>query len=81
MAGPVDLKPRALDWRYAALAILLIGIGSLRIASTYRVFNHTIDEPDHLAAGMEWLDAGKYLFADDHTPLARICGALLPWLA
>jgi hypothetical protein len=77
----VDLKPRAVDWRYTALAVLLALIGSLRIAATYRVFNHTIDEPDHLAAGMEWLDAGKYLYADDHTPLARIFGALLPWLA
>jgi hypothetical protein len=30
-----------------ALAIALILIGSLRIAATYTVFNHTIDEPAH----------------------------------
>jgi hypothetical protein len=54
---------------------------SARIVSTYTVFNHTIDEPDHLAAGMEWLSAGKYLYEDQHPPLARAMGALGPYLA
>jgi hypothetical protein len=62
-------------------AILLVAIASARIISTYTVFNHTIDEPDHLAAGMEWLSAGKYLYEDQHPPLARIMGALGPYLA
>ena len=56
-------------------------IASVRIISTYTVFNHTIDEPDHLAAGMEWLSAGKYLYEDQHPPLARVMGALGPFLA
>lgn len=64
-----------------AAATILVLIGSLRIASTYRVFNHTIDEPEHLAAGMEWLDAGKYLYMDEQPPLSRIFGAFLPWVA
>jgi hypothetical protein len=51
------------------------------VISTYTVFNHTIDEPDHLAAGMEWLPAGKYLYEDQHPPLARVMGALGPYLA
>ncbi len=62
-------------------AILLVIVASARIVSTYSVFNHTIDEPDHLAAGMEWLSAGKYLYEDQHPPLARIMGALGPYLA
>lgn len=65
----------------AFAALLLVAIGSLRIVSTYRVFNHTIDEPDHLAAGMEWLDTGKYRYEDQHPPLARVFGALGPFLA
>jgi len=65
----------------AIAAILLVLIASLRIASTYTVFNHTVDEPDHLAAGMEWLSAGKYLYEDQHPPLARAMGALGPYLA
>jgi hypothetical protein len=59
----------------------MVLIASARIVSTYTVFNHTIDEPDHLAAGMEWLSAGKYLYEDQHPPLARLMGALGPYLA
>jgi hypothetical protein len=68
-----------LNWSYVA-CVLLILIGTLRIISTYTVFNHTIDEPDHLAAGMEWLD-GRYFYEDQHPPLARVFGAMLPYLA
>jgi hypothetical protein len=70
-----------IDGRRAAwLAVLLVLIASARIVSTYTVFNHIIDEPDHLAAGMEWLSAGKYLYEDQHPPLARVMGALGPYL-
>jgi len=41
-------------------ALVLVLIGSLRIASTYYVFSHTIDEVAHIAAGMQWLDQHKY---------------------
>jgi hypothetical protein len=61
--------------------VLLVMIGTARIVSTYEVFNHTIDEPDHLAAGMEYLSTGKYLYEDQHPPLARVFGALGPFLA
>jgi len=61
-------------------ALLLVVIASARITSTYTVFNHTIDEPDHLAAGMEWLTIGKYRYEDQHPPLARIFGAFGPYL-
>jgi hypothetical protein len=73
---------KRLDIRKAALAaILLVLIASARIVSTYTVFNHTVDEPAHLAAGMEWISAGKYLYEDQHPPLARVMGALGPYLA
>jgi len=71
----MDSARRAL---YAAL--LLVLIASARIVSTYTVFNHTIDEPDHLAAGMEYLSTGKYLYEDQHPPLARVFGAIGPFL-
>ena len=75
------MQPK-LDTRKAAwAAAALVLIASARIVSTYTVFNHTIDEPDHLAAGMEWLSTGKYLYEDQHPPLARIMGALGPFLA
>ena len=35
----------------------LIGIALVRVMGTYRTVGQTSDEPSHLAAGMEWLDA------------------------
>jgi Dolichyl-phosphate-mannose-protein mannosyltransferase len=59
----------------------LIGLGIIRIVSTYHVFNHTIDEPSHLAAGIEWWEKGTYTIETKHTPLARISVAFLPYMA
>ncbi len=64
-----------------ALAMVLIAIGSLRIVATYSVFNHTIDEPAHIACGMEWLSNHTYHYESEHPPLARVMTALLPYLA
>lgn len=61
--------------------ILLIGIGIGRIVSTYHVFNHTIDEPSHLACGIEWWEKGTYTIEAKHTPLARISIAFLPYMS
>src|SRR5271166_2478394 len=58
---------------------LLIGIGIVRIVSTYHVFNHTIDEDAHLACGIQWFQ-NAYTYDPKHTPLARISIALLPYL-
>src|SRR5215472_15502736 len=67
--------------RHALLAVLLVLVASLRIISTYTVFNHTIDEPDNLAAGMEYLSTGRFLYEDVHPPLARVFAAIGPFLA
>jgi hypothetical protein len=64
-----------------ALSIALIALGSLRIAATYTVFNHTIDEPAHIACGMEWLSSHTYQYEAQHPPLARVMTAVLPYLA
>ncbi len=69
--------PRA----HALMACLLAAVGTIRIISTFRVFNHTIDEPDNLAAGMEYLSTGKYRYEDTHPPLARVFAAIGPYLA
>lgn len=58
--------------------LLLIRIGSARIVSTYNVFNHTVDEPTHIACGMEWLSKGTSHYEDQHPPLSRIAVALGP---
>jgi 4-amino-4-deoxy-L-arabinose transferase-like glycosyltransferase len=61
--------------------ILLIVVASLLAASTWRIFGHTWDEPEHLAAGMELVDRGKYEYDTEHPPLARALIALGPHLA
>jgi hypothetical protein len=38
-------------------------------AGTWRVFGHTWDEPEHLAAGMELVDRGRYEYDTEHPPL------------
>jgi hypothetical protein len=40
-----------------------------------------VDEPAHLACGMEWLDRGTYRMEDQHPPLARVLAALGPYLS
>ncbi len=61
------------------LAVALVVIGSVRIVATYTVFNHTSDEPAHIACGMEWLDKGVYQWEPQHPPLARVATALGPY--
>src|ERR1017187_39029 len=65
----------------ALLVAGAIALGSLRIVATYIVFNHTVDEPAHIACGMEWLDRGTYKMEDQHPPLARVMAALGPYLS
>ncbi|HEV3200388.1 MAG TPA: glycosyl transferase [Bryobacteraceae bacterium] len=69
-----------LERRARAIAVVLVLIASARIVATYKVFNHTFDEPVHVACGMEWLDKGKYTYEPQHPPLARVAGALGPFL-
>ena len=65
--------------RYALLLFLaMVAIASARIISTYTVFNHTVDEPAHIACGMEWLDRGTYHYEAQHPPLSRVMMAILP---
>jgi len=65
--------------RYAL--IFLVVVACLLAANTWRIYGHTWDEPEHLAAGLELLDRGKYEYDTEHPPLARVLIALGPWLA
>jgi 4-amino-4-deoxy-L-arabinose transferase-like glycosyltransferase len=51
----------------------------VRIVATYPVYSHTFDEPEHLAAGLEWW-SGKYTYDVHHPPLARAAIAFGPLL-
>src|SRR5690242_13004853 len=62
------------------IVLALIVIATVRIVATYNVFSSVFDEPAHVACGMEWLDKGVYRWEPQHPPLARIAGALGPYL-
>ena len=70
-----------LESKSLLLAAVAVLVATIRIASTYPVFNHTVDEPTHLGCGMEWLSRGTYLLQPEQPPLARIFSALGPFLA
>ncbi|MBS0393487.1 MAG: glycosyltransferase family 39 protein [Proteobacteria bacterium] len=76
---PLDSRPAAAPLRLALVLVVLVAL--LLAASTWRVYGHTWDEPEHLAAGMELLDKGKYEYDIQHPPLARVLIALGPYLA
>jgi dolichyl-phosphate-mannose--protein O-mannosyl transferase len=61
--------------------VLLTLLSCLLAASTWRIYSNTWDEPEHLAAGIELLDRGRYEYDTEHPPLARIMMALGPYLA
>ncbi len=75
----MPLPVHKLTTPFAAVALALLAC--LLAVSTYHVFGHTWDEPEHIAAGLVLLDRGDYLYDDQHPPLARLAAALGPYLA
>src|SRR5215471_4691341 len=71
---------RSSVWVRIALACVIL-IACLLSASTWRVYSHTWDEPEHLAAGVELLDRGRYEYDTEHPPIVRALIALGPYLA
>ena len=75
---PIVLYDPAVRYRVALAAIVLLALAA--IAHSWTVFSQVIDEPAHVAAGLEWLDTGTYALDPQHPPLARIVVALGPML-
>ncbi|HTS61792.1 MAG TPA: glycosyltransferase family 39 protein [Candidatus Acidoferrales bacterium] len=64
----------------AILAAVLVLIATARIVSTYTVLSHTMDEPEHLGCGMQWLARGQYTWDPSHPPIARVLAIIGPYL-
>lgn len=80
---PASHRPDIPAWlcRHArVLATALVLLATVRIVATYKVFNHTFDEPAHVACGIEWLADGVYKWEPQHPPLSRVAVSLLPYL-
>ncbi|HYC58979.1 MAG TPA: glycosyltransferase family 39 protein [Thermoanaerobaculia bacterium] len=59
------------DWKFIGAIALITILTCARVATTHRVFAAVVDEPAHVAAGMEWLTGGSYAIDASHPPLAR----------
>jgi 4-amino-4-deoxy-L-arabinose transferase-like glycosyltransferase len=66
--------------RPATLAALLIAIGAIRMATTFRTFSATNDEATHLGAGLELFEFHRYTLQTENPPWPRIVYAVVPWL-
>ena len=62
------------------LAVLLVAVASVRIAATYTALSVTVDEPGHLACGLQYLAMHIYRYESQHPPLARAMMAAGPYL-
>lgn len=62
------------------IAVAMVATASIAILSTSRVFSGTVDEPAHIAAGLQWLSTGEYNYDLQHPPLGRIAAAIGPYL-
>src|SRR5882757_4675974 len=71
------IAARAPRWAAPLLAL----IACLLVASTWPVFGHIWDEPEHIAVGLALIDHNEYLYDDQHPPLARLAAAIGPHLA
>jgi hypothetical protein len=61
--------------------VLIILAACVLAAGSWRVYSNTWDEPEHLAAGIELLDRGRYEYDTEHPPLGRVFMAIGPYLA
>lgn len=76
----VEAAPRNVtDRMWRAIAVASVVFASAAVWSTARVFSGTVDEPAHLAAGMQWLTTGEYSYDLQHPPLGRVAAALGPF--
>ena len=69
-----------LDKYCLLLCLLFVGIACVRVISTYSVLSLTVDEPSHLACGMEYVDSHTYTLDVLNPPLSRAMQALGPYL-
>jgi 4-amino-4-deoxy-L-arabinose transferase-like glycosyltransferase len=65
--------------RLATLAALLIAIGAIRMATTFRIFSATNDEATHVGAGLELFQYHRYLLLRENPPLPRVVFSAAPW--
>jgi hypothetical protein len=78
-------RPRAIAALRAAGLALIVVVACVRVGRTWSVFSATADEPQHIAAGIEWLGRTDTVQHEPwrtvNPPLARVAVGLGPTLA
>jgi hypothetical protein len=78
-------RPRALNAIRVAAMTVIIAVAFVRVGRTWSVFSATADEPQHIAAGIEWHGRTDTLQHEPwrtvNPPVARIAVGLGPYLA
>lgn len=76
----MKLHPKFHAYLYPIATVLIIGLASGLIFYSSRQQSITIDEPNHLYCGMEWLQEGTFTAWPENPPLSRMVVALGPYL-
>lgn len=63
------------------IAGLSLFFALIRVVSTFPVFSVTVDEPYHLATGLEWIERHEMKLSHQQPPFAKSVVAILPYLA
>src|SRR5258706_5664212 len=77
MSQSPTIVARAPRWAAPLLALF----ACLLVSSTWPVFGHIWDEPEHIAVGLALMDRHEDLYDDQHPPLARLGAGLGPHIA
>ncbi|HXH38749.1 MAG TPA: glycosyltransferase family 39 protein [Thermoanaerobaculia bacterium] len=67
--------------RPATIAALLIAIGAIRMATTWRVYSATNDEAAHIGSGLELFQYHRYWLLRENPPLPRVVLSAWPWFS
>lgn len=81
MGGALGASCRAFRQPATGMAAALLLLGAWGVTLTYTALSQTYDESAHIPAGMQWWDKDMYTYEYMHTPLARIAGSALLYLA
>lgn len=59
----------------------MVALATWKIIASHAVLSHTVDEPTHVAGGLEWLENGTQRLHAENPPLGRIGAGLGAYLA
>lgn len=66
-------------WLWRAGVLIVLGMSVYGVVNSWTALSATVDEPIHIACGLQWLDEGTYAYDLEAPPLARVAVALGPY--